>query len=165
MALIITENDAAEMVKELSKNEDLLGIMIDIESYLDDSNLYVWDNWIDGVLVRGPVVRKYWVDITLKYDYNDMPDPTGGLRMARNGTRIRFEKALEEVAMPIHSPSDYQPGTKKPRMKKKKVWLVHMSIPRRFVKNLHQDMLDQYDLEAEDTESAEDQLTKGGSTL
>lgn len=165
MALILTENDAAEIVKTLNKEEDILNIMIDVEDYLDDSNLYVWDNWIKGTLVKGPVVRKYWVDITLKYDYKDMPDPTGGLRLVNHGTRIKFERALELVPLPIKSPSDYQPGTKKPRMKKEKIWLVHMSIPRRFINNVHQDMLDQYDLEADDSENAEDQLTKGGSTL
>jgi hypothetical protein len=61
----------------------------------------------------------------------------------------------------IKSPDDYEPGTKRPKMKKKPIWLVHLSIPRRFVDAVNQDMLDQYDDEAEDAENAEEQLIKG----
>jgi len=165
MALILTENDASEIVSKLTSQEDLLDIMIDVESYLDDSNLYVFKNWIKGVLVRGPIVRKYWVDVAFKYDFEDMPDPDGGMRLTPHGTRIKYQKAQEEVPVEVKSPSDYQPGTKKPKMKKKPIWIVYMSIPRRFVESVNQDMLDQYDMEADDSENAEDQLAVKGSTL
>jgi len=161
MAQIITENDASEIVDKLSSQDDLLDIMIDVETYLDDSNLYVFKNWIKGVLVKGPVVRKYWVDVAFKYEYEQMPDPEGGLRLTPHGTRIKFQKAKEEVPVEVKSPSDYEPGTKKPKMRKKPIWIVYMSIPRRFVEAVNQDMLDQYDMETDNADEAEDQLAKG----
>ena len=123
--MILRESAAAEIVNKLASQEDLLDILMDVETYLDESNLYVFDNWIKGVIVSGPRVKKYWIDVILKYDHDQMPDPEGGLRLTPHGTK------------------------------------VHLSIPRRFVDAVNQDMLDQYDDEAEDVENAEDQLSKG----
>lgn len=162
--MILRESAAAETVNKLATQGDLLDILMDVESYLDESSLYVFDNWIKGVIVNGPVVKKYWIDVVLKYDHHQMPDPEGGLRLTPHGTRIKFKKAHELVPVDVKTPDDYEPGTKKPKMKKKPIWLVYMSIPRRFVEAVNQDMLDQYDDEAEDLENAEDQLSKG-STL
>lgn len=162
--IILEQGSAADIVSKISKKEDLLDILLDVESYLDDANLYVFDNWIKGIVVQGPNVKKYWVEIVLKYDHKDMPDPEGGLRLTPHGTRIKFKKAEEEVPMPIHSPDDYEPGTKRPRMKKVPIWLVYLKIPRRFVDAVDQDMLDQYDDETDDVENAEEQLSTG-STL
>lgn len=159
--MILYESSAAETVNKLASQEDLLDILMDVESYLDESNLYVFDNWIKGVIVQGPTVKKYWIDVILKYEHQQMPDPQGGLRLTPHGTKVKFQKAHELVPVEIKSPDDYEPGTKRPKMKKKPIWLVHLSIPRRFVEAVNQDMLDQYDDEAEDMENAEDQLSKG----
>jgi hypothetical protein len=165
MAFILTETAASEIVDRLNKDTNLLDIAIDVESYLDDANLYVFKNWLEGVLVKGPVMRKYWVDVIFKYEHDQMPDPDGALRLLPHGTKVRYSKAHEWVSLPIKSPDDYEPGTKKPKMTRKKVWLVHMSIPRRFIEAVNQDLIDQYDLEADDAESAADHMATQGSTL
>lgn len=163
MAITLTETSASDIVDRLHKDTNLLDIAIDIESYLDDANLYVFKNWLAGVLVQGPRMRKYWVDVIFKYEWHEMPDPDGALRLTPHGTKVRFSKAHELVPMPIRTPDDYEPGTKKPRMKKKKVWLVHMSIPRRFIEAVDQDLIDQYDLEADDAESAAEHMAQEGT--
>jgi hypothetical protein len=164
--VLLSETAASDLVAKLAKKPDLVDIMIDIEDYLDSSNIYVFDNWIKGVLVAGPFVRKYWIDVTFKYDYHEMPDPDGGLRLTPHGTKITFKKAKEQFPMPIKSPDDYEPGTKMPRMKTKPIWLVNIKIPRRFVEAINQDMLDQYDDSSDDVDvdNASDTLIKG-STL
>jgi hypothetical protein len=159
--VLLHENLATDVVNKLANQPDLVGIMIDIEDYLDNNSLYVFDNWIKGVLVAGPIVKKYWVEVAFKYDLHDMPDPEGALRLTPHGTKVSFKKAEELVPVEIKTPDDYEPGTHKPRMKKKKVWLVYMRIPRRFVEAVNQEMLDQYDDEADDTDAAADQLSKG----
>lgn len=165
MAFIITETAASEIVDRLNKDSNLLDIAIDVESYLDDANLYVFKNWIQGVLVKGPIMRKYWVDVVFKYEHHEMPDPDGALRLLPHGTKVRYSQAHELTPVQIKSPDDYEPGTKKPRMKRKRVWLVHMSIPRRFIEAVNQDLIDQYDLEADDSESAEDHMSTQGSGI
>lgn len=159
--MILRESAAAEIVNKLASQEDLLDILMDVESYLDESNLYVFDNWIKGTVVSGPQVKKYWIEVILKYNHDQMPDPQGGLRLTPHGTKVRYQKSHELVPVQVKSPDDYQPGTKRPKMHKKPIWLVHLSIPRRFVEAVNQDMLDQYDAETEDTENAQDQLAQG----
>lgn len=154
----LTPDSAQEVVAKLHAQPNLIDIMVDVEDYLDNSNLYVFDNWFKGVLVKGPIVKKYWITITLMYEHDQMPDPEGGLRLTTHGTKIQYERAKIERPEPILDPSDYEPGTHKPRMKEHKIWLVHLHIPRRFVEAVNQDMMDQYDTEADDAETASDQV-------
>jgi len=164
-------DQADEIIKRLTAKQDLMDVMLDIEDYFDSNNLYVFDNWFKGELVDGPRVRKYWIEVTFKYPYTQMPDPEGGLRLTQHGTKIKYERSHQLVPQPINSPSDYEPGTKKPRMKREKVWLVHMRIPKRFVETLDPEMLDIYDEEVEDNdldnandEAASGQTPQGGLT-
>lgn len=163
--MILNENSAEEVVNRLTAKEDLVSVMLDIEDYFDTNNLYAFENWFDGVLVKGPVVKKYWIEITLKYDFKQMPDPAGGLRLTPHGTKITYQKAWQLVPQPINSPSDYQPGTRKPRMKKDPIWLVHLKIPRRFVEAMDQDVLDTYadEMEDHDQTDIEDVAMQGQS--
>lgn len=158
---ILKENASEEVIKKLTSKDDLLSVMLDIESYLDNANLYTFDNWFGGELVDGPIVKKYWIEITLKYPYKKMPDPRGGLRLTPHGTKVDYRKAYELVPQPIENPGDYEPGTRKPKMKKEPIWLIHMRIPRRFVDALDQEMLDIYAEEVEDEEKVEDATIKG----
>ena len=151
-----------EAIGRLSKSEDLVDILIDIEHYFDTNNLYAFKNWINGEVVSGPFVKKYWVKLVLKYPYKQMPDPDGGLRLLKHGTKIHFDIALEEYPIEIKKPSDYQPGTKKPKMRNRKVWLVTMMIPRRFVQNIDAEIMDMYDDEV-DTETIEDANAEGNT--
>lgn len=158
---ILKENASEEVIKKLTSKDDLLSVMLDIERYLDNANLYTFDNWFSGELVDGPIVKKYWIEITLKYPYKKMPDPRGGLRLTPHGTKISYRKAYELVPQPIENPGDYEPGTRKPKMKKEPIWLIHMRIPRRFVDALDQEMLDIYAEEVDDEEKVEDAAIKG----
>lgn len=138
--------DAPEQViTRLSDNDNLVDVMISVEDYLDTNDIYGFKNWIDGEVVSGPFVKKYWVKITLKWPYNKMPDPSGGLRLLKHGTKITYRIDQEEVPVEVESQNDYQPGTKKPRMKKVKLWLVDLLIPRRFVESIGKEIMDLYD--------------------
>ena len=151
---------ANAVVKRISDSEDLVDILIDIEDYLDGNNLYVYKNWKLGEVVAGPFTKQYWVKITLKYPYEKMPDPEGGLRLTMHGTKINFRVALEKYPVKVKSEADYQPGTKKPKMKKRKIWLIDMLIPRKFVQNLDKETLDQYEEEV-DVDTLDDAAADG----
>jgi hypothetical protein len=151
---------AQEVINRISDNEDLIDILVDIENYLDSNNLYVYKNWKLGEVVAGPFTKPYWIKITLKYPYRQMPDPEGGLRLLQHGTKIHFRKAEELVPVKVKSESDYQPGTKKPRLKKVPIWLIDMMIPRKFVRNLDKEILDQYEEEV-DVDTVDDAEAEG----
>ena len=151
---------AQEVISRLTDNEDLVDLMINIENYLDTNDLYSFKNWIKGEIVSGPYVKKYWVKFTLKWSYNNMPDPNGALRLLKHGTRIYYRKATENVPIEIKSEADYQPGTKKPKMKTEKIWLVEMIVPRKFVETLKKEVLDLYDEEI-DLDTVDDAVVSG----
>jgi len=149
-----------QVITRLSDNTDLVDIMISIEDYLDTNDMYSFKNWIKGEIVSGPYVRKYWVKVTLKYDYRDMPDPSGGLRLLKHGTKISYHISTEEIPIEIKSPDDYQPGTKKPKMEKVKIWLIDLLIPRRFVESISKEIMDLYD-EDVDLDTADEAVSQG----
>lgn len=139
-----------DVVKRLSDNHDLVDVMISIEDYLDKNNIYVFKNWIDGELVDGPYVEPYWVKVTFKWDYKNMPDPSAAMRLVPHGTKIFFKKDWQNVPQPIKKPDDYEPGTHKPRIKKERVWLVEMLIPRRFLDEVNDKVMDLYGEKVDD---------------
>lgn len=137
-------DDGVAVVKRLDDNPDLVDVMISIEDYLDRNNIYVFKNWLDGQLIDGPYIEPYWVDVTFKWPYKKMPDPSAGMRLIPHGTKIFFKKDYENVPQPIKEPSDYEPGTHKPKIKKEPVWLVNMLIPRRFLEEINDKVMDLY---------------------
>jgi len=155
--------DSHQVEKNIAKitdSEDLVDILIDIENYLDNNYLYTYKNWIDGEIVDGPRVKKYWVTVILKFPWEKMPDPVGGTRLIPHGTKVNFRQAHEQVPVEIKSPSDYKAGTRKPKMKRVKIWLVELQIPRKFVSNISQDIADMYD-EDVDTDIVDDAAAQG----
>lgn len=148
------QETAENVIKRLSDSEDLIDIMMDVEDYLDGNNIYAFANWIHGELVGGPYIKKYWITVTFKWSYEKMPDPRGARRLLAQGTQVIFEKAYENESVKVKTPADYQPGTKKPRLRRVPIWLVTIKIPRRFVQNLNQEVLDLYDQDV-DTETIE----------
>ena len=133
-----------ELIKRLTDSEDLIEILMDVEDYLDTNYLYTYKNWIDGHVVDGPKIKKYWITIILKFDYEKMPDPMGAARLLPHGTKVRYRVADELRDVKVSNPGDYQPGTHKPREKKYKIWLIELQIPRRFVKNLTDEVIELY---------------------
>lgn len=154
-------NAANDAISRIESNEDILDIMIDFENYLDTNNTYAFKNWIDGEIVGGPFIKRYWVKVMLKYPYNKMPDPNGGVRLLKHGTKIHYDIKYEERPIQIKSPSDYQPGTKKAKMKKHKIWVITMLIPRRFVQNLDSEIMDIYndDVDINTVNDAQGEIT------
>lgn len=156
-------DSAAKVVERIYDSEDLVDILIDIEDYLDSNDLYAFKNWKQGEVVSGPWTQRYWVKLTLKYPYRQMPDPEGGLRLLQHGTKINYRIAKEKYDVKVKSEADYQPGTVKPKIKERKIWLVDLLIPRKFVQNLDNEVLDQYEEEV-DTETIDDASAEGLDT-
>jgi hypothetical protein len=138
-------------IEKLEDSPHLLDLLVQMEDVLDSMDVYVFKNWIDGEIVEGPKVRRYWLDMTLKYPYDKMPDPRAGLRLLKHGVRVDFSKAHEDES-----------GEAKPveggKEKEGLVWLVHISIPRRLIIEINAGQLDFYDdeIDSEDVEDAQD---------
>jgi hypothetical protein len=163
---------ADNFLKRLSDSSSLTDVMIQMEDFMDSLDLYVFKNWFEGEIVDGPNVSRYWVSMTLKYEYKDMPDPAGGLRLLKHGAKVRFRQSKEEDTETKTSlnqteiqrimTTQTQPGQAflpdgamnmpgyPEQLPLKKIWLVDIEIPRQFIEDLEDDELDLYDKDTED---------------
>lgn len=143
------------MYKRLSDSESLTDVLIQMEDFLDSLDIYVFNNWIDGEVVNGPDIRRYWTSMTLKYDYKNMPDPRGAERLMKHGAKVKFTETTEEVAREVKTPDDLGENNK-PKTDSNKVWLIDIQIPRRFIEELDDSDLDIHADSDVDTESVSD---------
>jgi len=144
------------LLKRLNDSASLTDVLIQMEDFLDSMDIYVFKNWFDGVVVEGPIIKRYWVSMILEYDYENMPDPSGGLRLIKHGAKVIFRKADREEPVELESPDDYRAERRgKPKMTSRQVWHVEIIIPRKFIEELDDDDLELYDQDV-DTESVSD---------
>lgn len=141
--------DQTSFLKRLQRSDSLLDVLIQVEDVLDSMDMYAFKNWFEGEVVDGPHVSRYWVTVTLKYPYKKMPDPQGGMRLVFHGAKVFYQKAEEEKPIEVKSPSDVDEDGH-PKMEKKKIWLVTLKIPRRFIDELDDSEIEAYDDELED---------------
>lgn len=141
----------ADFIKRLSDSASLTDILIQVEDWLDSLDIYVFKNWFEGEIADGPTIERHWVSIILKYPYDEMPDPEGGIRLLKYGAKVMFKKTQEEDTedqkqedikdlerhaensqdIEFHSHSRTAPQLKE-------VWLVEIKIPRHFIDELEQ---------------------------
>jgi hypothetical protein len=131
---------------KIKRSDSLLDILIQCEKFLDDLDLYTNANWIDGEVVEGPKVSRYWVEFVLKYPYEKMPDPQGGMRLVFHGAKVYYKKTTLEIDV---SEKRNVAGEVIQRAEKseEKIWLITIKIPKRFIDDLSSDEID--DLEDE----------------
>jgi hypothetical protein len=139
-------------IKRLTDSSNLIDVLVQIENFFDSLDLYVFKNWLEGEVVQGPNIQRYWVEIVLRYNYREMPDPQGGLRLLKHNARIRYEMKTETVAeKPKVNTTNADNKEEKLETKEEKYWLVHVRIPRRHIEELYDDDLELYDDDVEDT--------------
>jgi hypothetical protein len=157
------------MPLDLEKIQDsphLLDILLQMEDVLDSLDVYVFKNWYLGEIAEGPTVRRYWLDFTLKYPYDKMPDPKAALRLLKHGIRVDFWKAkLEDGefkdADQMEKEATAEEGTESDPAKdpvEDTVWMVRISIPRRLAAQMSSEEMDFYDdeVDVDDVEDAKD---------
>ncbi len=164
--------DAEGNLKRLYDQESLLDILIEFEAILDSMDLYAFKNWIEGEIIKGPNLKRYWVTVTFKYPWKKMPDPRGGMRLVKHGAKIKYITSSEELTVNLEDyrddPSDaYEHDPKTNQQKRKtetvKVWLIEIKLPRRFIEDMEkgQVSLDNEDDEFVDLEAADDAENQG----
>lgn len=135
-----------KVITRLNKFQGLTDILVQIEDFLDGLDLYVFENWIEGEIARGPYVNRYWVDLDLLYPAELMPDPQGGLRLTKHGVKVYYKKVKQKVPVEVKSRDDYRDDRAgKPKIEEKDAWLVSLSIPRKFIEELDDDDLELHD--------------------
>jgi len=131
-----------DTVKGIFTSESSLRTLLDFERVLDEADLYAYKNWLIGELVNGPVVKRYTVTCTFLYPYHLMPDPRGAKRLFILGCKVFFKKTKIEVPVEVLDYDDFIAGTRFPKSKGKKVWLVTIVMPKELMKEIKEGSID-----------------------
>lgn len=159
--------DILENLKTLTMTNSSIYTMLDFERVIDELDVYTFENWKKGELVAGPKYEKYYVTCVFMWPYKLMPNPRGGERLLDYGCEVRYKKDHLVYPMKVEDPSDFQPGTKVPKMKRSPIWLVEIVIPKQLMQEINQgsvelekDSVDAEDIEQSYEEGLDDNIYK-----
>lgn len=172
------------IIKKITDSDTLLDILIQAEDFLDSMDIYAFSNWIDGTVVEGPFVSRYWVSLSLMYDYDLMPDPAGAIRLINIGAKVSYKEIeLEDNDLPT-DPKDrididsldgmgnneaalgttlYQYASTKPKKYNKK-WIIEITIPRQFIDDLNDINMNSFDSDVQNSLDQEYKIANNNVT-
>jgi hypothetical protein len=119
-----------------------MSTLLDYERVLDEADLYAFKNWKYGELVEGPDVGRYNAKCIFMWPYKLMPDPRGGVRLTKIGCKVKYGKGEIKVPVEVSDYDDFQPGTRYPKMNKRKVWFVEIIIPFDLMEDIKEGSID-----------------------
>ena len=162
--------DQLDIIKQLDKNinrNSALDVLLQVDSVLDSLNIYAYKNWIEGEIVDGPQIERYWLTVTLMYPHKLMPDPAGAERILAKGGKVFLAKDELITAAKLVTPDDVadEPDERRPDMPaakkiKRPIWLVTLELPRNFLDSMTSDKVKIDDLSI-DTQTVEDAYDDG----
>ena len=128
--------DIINNIDQIYHSNNSLNLLKDFERVIDELDIYVYENWMDGELMEGPRENRYFVECTFMWPKDRMPEPAGGKILLEYGCKVGYaESALRKVRK-IETPDDIRPGTRKGKIDIEEVWLVNVKMPKRLMKNI-----------------------------
>lgn len=152
--------DIIENTKDIYMTDSSLNTLLDFERVIDELDLYTFDHWKHGELVVGPAYEKYFVTCTFMWPYSRKPDTRGAKRLAEYGCVVKYKKDTLEYPIKVKSPTDFEPGTKMPKIGKTAVWLVEITLPKKLMQEIHKGSLE-LESETVDAEDIQDSYDQG----
>lgn len=128
--------DVIKNLQTISENNSAFSVLKDFERVLDELDIYVFKNWLDGELIVGPDISRYSVKCTFMWDEKEMPDPEGGKRLYEYGCQVVYKKEHVLIPRKIKDPSDFRPGTKKGKIDAHPVWTVTIDMPKKLMQDV-----------------------------
>jgi hypothetical protein len=123
-------------------SDGAMSTLLDFERVMDEADVYAFKNWIVGELVDGPVVGRYNCKCIFMWPYKLMPNPKGALRLANIGCKVTYGKGEIKVPVEVKDYEDFVPGTRYPKMAKRKVWFVEIVIPFELMDDIKEGSID-----------------------
>lgn len=139
------QNYVIDNLKSATSRNSALETLMDFERVLDNTGIYGYKNWMDGQIVEGPRIEKYWVTVTLMYPAKGMPDPEGAERILRIGGKVYYAKDQFISAAKLRKPEDSEapdgadgkrPGQNRAKKVVSDIWLVTIEIPRKHMEGI-----------------------------
>lgn len=146
--------DIRNTLSKISQGGTLVDMLCEFERTLDNVGIFTYQNWLEGELLSGPEVSKYWFKTSWMFYKENMPDPDGAMRLKKIGCNVWFEEDVLEQPRKILSPEDWEDGTtKKAKIDELPVWIVHIEMPIKYITDGH-DEIHRINAEEDDAEPA-----------
>lgn len=129
--------DIITNIENIYGSNNSLNLLKDFERVIDELDVYVYDNWIDGELVEGPKESRYFVECTFMWPEDSMPEPQGGLRLLDYGCKVQFAESKLSKVRKIRKPEDIRPGTRKGKIDLENVWMVKIVMPKKLMHDIN----------------------------
>ena len=118
-----------DTIKGIYMSDGAMSTLLDFERVMDEADVYAFKNWLVGELVDGPVIGRYSCKCVFMWPYKLMPNPKGALRLTNVGCKVTYGKGEIKVPVEVKDYDDFVPGGRYPKMIKRKVWFVEITIP------------------------------------
>lgn len=127
-----------KLIQELYKDNNYLDTLINIDDFFDILNLYVYPNWLDMEVVDVKFM-KYFTSLQLKSPYNKMPHPKGAVLLTKFDCQVKYKETYEYVVKEVNGIDDTyvdkKTGDRRPKVEKKKCWIIDLLIPNKHIIN------------------------------
>lgn len=150
--------DIIQNIEQIYGSNNALNLLKDFERVIDELDVYVYENWIDGELIAGPKESRYFVECSFMWPKKKMPEPQGGMRLIDYGCEVKIQESHISNVRKIRTPDDIRPGTRKGKIDIEPVWIVKIAIPKKLMHDINRGY------KALDKNKVEDVLTQNGIT-
>jgi len=130
--------DVINNVESIYSTNSNLAVLKDFERVLDEMDMYVYKNWIDGELARGPIVERHWITASFMWPREKMPDPTAAKRLTALGCKVKYGKTFLVEPRKIKNPDDIRPGTRKGKLDHQPIWMVEIMMPKKLAADIYE---------------------------
>jgi len=129
--------DIIANIENLYGSNNSLGLLKDFERVIDELDVYVYENWIDGELLEGPVEDRYFVTCSFMWPKDKMPEPKGGMRLLEYGCKVKIGESQISKVRKIKKPEDIRPGTRKGKIDHEDIWIVKIVMPKKLMSDIN----------------------------
>lgn len=129
--------DVIKNIQDLYENNSSLAILKDFERVLDEMDVYVYENWVDGELAYGPKVDRHWIKVGFMWPNDKMPNPVGAKRLTELGCKVTYQKSHLLEPRKIRTHEDLRPNSKKGRLDRHPIWIVEVQMPKKIAFDIY----------------------------
>jgi hypothetical protein len=128
--------DLIKNVERIYSSNTSFQVLKDFERVLEELDMYVYKNWMDGELLSGPNIERHWVTCKFMWERNEMPDPMAAKRLLEYDCKVSYKKDFIVKPRTIRKQDDIRTGTKKGKLDRMPVWVVEIQMPKKLIADM-----------------------------
>lgn len=126
--------DIRNTLAQITRGDNVMDLLTEFERTLDATELFSYQNWPCGELVKGPEITRYWFTTSWMFPHKLMPDPRGALRLEKIGCKVKYEQDTLNQPRRVLSPKDWKnTRSKDAKIEELPVWVVTIEMPIKYV--------------------------------